>query len=151
MWNWHLKGQARFPFNGLRERLITHGNYNFWLDCLKFLYADRTKKVEIFRIFFFNRWAIVWNHVWSRPITTRCFNYGVFLSRVLISIEIYLYPAGINLLKVSNTNNRTRREICSKLTTKTQERPLWRGSGVFNIDFEHISHLVLRSKVNLST
>ena len=35
----------------------------------------------------------------------RCFNYGVFLSRVLISIEIYLYPAGINLLKVNNTNN----------------------------------------------
>ena len=33
--------------------------------------------------------------------------------------------------------------ICSKLTTKTQERGWWRLSGVFIVSFEHISQLVL--------
>ena len=32
------------------------------------------------------------------------------------------YPAGIYLLKVNNRNNRTRCEICLKLTIKTPER-----------------------------
>ena len=34
-------------------------------------------------------------------------------------------------------------EICSKLTKKTTERRHWRGSGVFIVNFEHISRLVL--------
>ena len=35
-------------------------------------------------------------------------------------------------------------EICSKLTTKeTQEWRQWRRSGVFIVNFEHISHIVL--------
>ena len=53
------------------------------------------------------------------------------------------YPAGIYLLKVNNRNTRTRCEICSKLTIKTPERRQWRRSGVFIVNFEHISHLVL--------
>ena len=32
-------------------------------------------------------------------------------------------------------------EICSKLTIKTTKRRHWRRFGVFNINFEHISHL----------
>ena len=32
---------------------------------------------------------------------------------------------------------------CSKLTIKAPERRQWRGSGVFIVNFEHISHLVL--------
>ena len=52
-------------------------------------------------------------------------------------------PAGIYLLKVNNRNTRTRCEICSKLTIKTPERRQWRSSGVFIVNFEHISHLVL--------
>ena len=52
-------------------------------------------------------------------------------------------PAGIYLLKVNNRNTRTRCEICSKLTIKTPERRQWRRSGVFIVNFEHISHLVL--------
>ena len=32
---------------------------------------------------------------------------------------------------------------CSKLTIKTPERRYWRRSGVFIVNFEHISHLVL--------
>ena len=51
-------------------------------------------------------------------------------------------PAGIYLLKVNNRNTRTRCEICSKLTIKTPEQR-WRCSGVFMVNFEHISQLVL--------
>ena len=58
------------------------------------------------------------------------------------NVILWLYfgnPAGIYLLKVNNRNTRTRCEICSKLTIKTPERR----SGVFIVNFEHISHLVL--------
>ena len=51
-------------------------------------------------------------------------------------------PAGIYLLQVNNRNNRTRCEICSKLTIKTPERCQGRRSGVFIVNFEHISHLI---------
>ena len=51
--------------------------------------------------------------------------------------------AGIHLLKVNNKNTKTRCEICSKLTVNTPERCHWRRSGVFIVNFEHISHLVL--------
>ena len=44
------------------------------------------------------------------------------------------------MFKVNIRNTRTRCEICSKLTIKTPER---RGSGVFIVDFEHVSHLAL--------
>ena len=53
------------------------------------------------------------------------------------------YPVGIYLLKVKNRNTRTRCEICLKLTIKTPERRQWRRSGVFIVNFERISHLVL--------
>ena len=52
------------------------------------------------------------------------------------------YPVGIYLLKVNNRNTRTRCEI-SNLTIKTPERRHWHRSGVFIVNFEHISHLVL--------
>ena len=52
-------------------------------------------------------------------------------------------PAGVYMLKVSNRNTRARCEICSKLTIKTPERCHRRRSGVFIINFENISHLVL--------
>ena len=52
-------------------------------------------------------------------------------------------PAGIYLLNVNNRNTRTRCEICSKLTIKTPERRQWRRSGVFIVNFEHISHLAV--------
>ena len=48
-------------------------------------------------------------------------------------------PDDIYLFKVNNRNTRTRCEICSKLTIKTPERR----SGVFIVNFENISHLVL--------
>ena len=47
------------------------------------------------------------------------------------------------MFKVNNKNTRTRYEICSKLTIKIPERRHWRRSGIFIVNFEHISHLVL--------
>ena len=47
------------------------------------------------------------------------------------------------MFKVNNKNTRARSEICSKLTIKTPERRHWRRSGVFIVNFEHISHLAL--------
>ena len=43
------------------------------------------------------------------------------------------------MFKVNNRAARTRCEICSKLTIKTPERR----SGVFIVNFEHISHRFL--------
>ena len=55
----------------------------------------------------------------------------------------YRMPVGIYLLKVNIRNTRTKCEICSNLTIKTPERRHWRRSGIFIVNFEHISHLVL--------
>ena len=53
------------------------------------------------------------------------------------------FPAGNCMFKVNNTNTRTRCEIYSKLTIKIPERRQWRRSGIFIVNFEHISHLLL--------
>ena len=50
---------------------------------------------------------------------------------------------GIYLFKVYNINLRTRCEKCSDLTIETPRRCQWRRSGVFIVNFEHISHRVL--------
>ena len=55
-----------------------------------------------------------------------------------------LIPAGIYLFKVNNRNTKLRCEICSKVTIKTLERHHCHRSGVFIVNFEHISHLVLK-------
>ena len=52
-------------------------------------------------------------------------------------------PVNIYLFKVYNRTTRTRCEICSELTIKTPEKRHWCRSSVFNINFEHLSHLVL--------
>ena len=54
-----------------------------------------------------------------------------------------MVPASTYLPKINNRNTRPRREICSKLTIKTQELRHWRRSGVFTVNFGHISHIVL--------
>ena len=51
-------------------------------------------------------------------------------------------PAGIYLLKTNGRNTRTRCEICSKQTVKISERRQCRRSGVFIVNFEHISKFV---------
>ena len=57
----------------------------------------------------------------------------------MISLSHRKTIAGIYLLKV-NSNTKTRFEIWSKSIVKAQERP---HSGVFIVNFEHISCLVL--------
>ena len=47
------------------------------------------------------------------------------------------------MFKGNNRNTRLKCEIYSKLTIKIPERRQWRSSGVFIVNFEHISHLVL--------
>ena len=47
------------------------------------------------------------------------------------------------LFKVNNRNTRARCETCLKLTIKTPKRRQWGPSGVFIVNFEHISLLVL--------
>ena len=52
-------------------------------------------------------------------------------------------PAGNYMFKVHSKNSRTKFEICSKLTIKIPERRQWCRSGIFVVNFERISHLVL--------
>ena len=47
------------------------------------------------------------------------------------------------MFKVNNKNTRAGYEICLKLIIKTPERRQWRRSGIFIVNFEHISHPVL--------
>ena len=54
--------------------------------------------------------------------------------------EMWILPAGNYVFKAKNRNARLRCEICLKLTTKTPEQ---RRSGVFIVNFEHISHHIL--------
>ena len=49
----------------------------------------------------------------------------------------------IFLLKVNSRNTRARCEICSKLTIKILERRQCRRSGVFIVNFEHVSKFVI--------
>ena len=67
----------------------------------------------------------------------------IVMIMMAVAMTKMLISAGIYLLKVNNRNTRTRCEICSKLTIRTSERHQWRRSGVFIVNFEHISHLVL--------
>ena len=50
---------------------------------------------------------------------------------------------GNYLFNVNNRNNKTGCELCLKLTIKTPEQRHWCLSGVFIVNFEHISHLFL--------
>ena len=53
------------------------------------------------------------------------------------------FPVCNYMFKVNIRNTRTRCEICSKLTIKTPEQRHWHRSGIFIVNFEHISHLFL--------
>ena len=65
------------------------------------------------------------------------------VSLVPLLLNLNLLPAGIYLLKINNRNTRARCETCSEFTIKTPERRQWPRSGVFIVNFEHISYLVL--------
>ena len=63
--------------------------------------------------------------------------------KTISPMEQLTSSAGNYLFKDNNTKTRTKCEICLKLTIKTPERCHWRRSGVFNVNFEHISQLAL--------
>ena len=79
------------------------------------------------------------------------FEYGHFLRSVHFKCSEQLFqffnadilPANIYLFKFNNRNTRKRCQKCSKLKIKTPERRHWNRSGVFIVNFEHISHLFL--------
>ena len=55
----------------------------------------------------------------------------------------YSIPAVSYLSQVSNRKSRTMCEICSELTVKTSKRCQLYRFGVFIVNFEQISHIVL--------
>ena len=57
------------------------------------------------------------------------------------------HPASNYQLKVSNRNTRTRCEICSKSTIKTQEQCLWHCCGVFIVNTLLLTYFILSSTV----
>ena len=67
----------------------------------------------------------------------------VFCVVLEILFEMDFIPAGIYLFKLNNENNRTKCEICSKLTIKTPQRCHWCRSVAFISNCEQISHIVL--------
>ena len=84
-------------------------------------------------------------HIWKKCILNNPVRIkpGVFWWICKISDH---NPADIYSFKVNNRNTRKRCEICSKLIIKTSEWRHWchwRPSGVFIVNFEHISHLFL--------
>ena len=83
--------------------------------------------------------------VFSIFLELRC--YYLNLKLLVMVIEVNLFelfvrqlgesnPSGNYMFKFINRNTRTRCEICSKLTIKIPD-------GIFTVNFEHISHLVL--------
>ena len=64
-------------------------------------------------------------------------------SESLILICTLSKPINVYLFEVDNRNTRKRYDICSKLTIKTPERGHWCCSGVFIVNFEHVSYLFL--------
>ena len=86
----------------------------------------------------------IWAPVFIHPkAVTNLRNTLYYILKVFYMSLYTIYRAGICLLKVNNRNTRTRCETCSKLTIKTPDRHHWRCSGVFIVNSEHISHLVL--------
>ena len=62
-----------------------------------------------------------------------------------------LFPAGNYMFKVNDKNTRTRYETYLELTRKRPEQRQWCRSGVFIMNFEHISdHIILFLLLTLS-
>ena len=68
------------------------------------------------------------------PFSETCFKVSALKMFKILS-DCHINPVGIYLLKVNDRNTRRTCKICSKLTIKTP--------GIFIVNFEHISQLVL--------
>ena len=136
---------------------------NEWMDCPSWEFSVRLSRWEFSLPIFPSRHFLIksqqWkqqNNVWirlqvnkdSRTTSdfTHCFCVSIvdfeqenagwekIVKKFLVS---YHNAAGIYLFKVNNGNIITVCKICSKLTIKTER------SGVFIVNFEQISHIVL--------
>ena len=75
-------------------------------------------------------WVSIW---WNQPL----------LNNSWLQVGHSGDPAGKYMFKINNRNTRIRCEMRSILTIKTPGRRQWHRSGVFIVNFEHISHLVV--------
>ena len=111
-------------------------------NALKYFGNLHYVKVSVIRVF-----LVHFQFKCGKIRTRKTLNTDTFHALAELNIHLAeqtnLHPAGIYLLKVNNRNTGKRCKICSKLTIKTRERRHWRRSGIFIVNFEHISHLVL--------
>ena len=130
--------------------------YLFWLENLQssiawvflsavvYLFPKKVGSSHVFFRRYFNYFYRILAAIHSFNGTVYFFDVKICSHAILPTHFLSAYfrtlvaPAGIYLFKVDNRNTRTRCEVCSKLTIKTPERPHWRPSGVFIVNFEHI-------------
>ena len=121
------------PDHGL-QKIVS--NFNILAQKLRFgnrkILSERTRNFAVQSAFFFNS------------------DYGLgestlenIYQKFANLVKIFCHPANIYLFKVNNRSSMKKCEICLKLTRKTPERHQWRRSGVFIVNFKHISHLFL--------
>ena len=116
-------------------------------------YFDCKKAGTIFARFFEN---VFWNLKTKYQFTSLVIyfhnvlasSYSFYTKNILwrscqVAWTKWNYSAGIYLFKVDNENTRTVCEICTKLTIKTPAWGHWHRSGVFIVNFEQISHIVV--------
>ena len=89
-----------------------------------------------------NKWLTTLSKLISTTVTSHDL-FTTYNQPTKIKTTLKSSTAGIYLLKVNNRSTKTRCKICSRLTIKIPERRHWRRSGIFIVNFEHISHFVL--------
>ena len=99
----------------------------------------------------FERLSFYWErNLFSLINMTRTFLNDLILTDLLATLKKYNFPANIYLFKVCNRNTRKRYKLYSRLSIKTPERRQCHSSGIFFVNFEHISHLFLLSIITLN-
>ena len=91
------------------------------------------------------KWSLHMTH-WDEWYSEKIYCNRLFISSyqtILISILILQLPSQQLHVQVNNRNTTTRCELCLQLTKKTPEQSNWCRSGVFIVNFKHISCLVL--------
>ena len=80
---------------------------------------------------------------WHQQVFFDCSWKHILVTCFLTAIISATSQPTFTCYKFNNRNNRTKHELCSELTIKTPEQCHWRCCGVFIVNFQHISHLVL--------
>ena len=106
---------------------------NLWINVKGFLKFSWGKKWSLTKLSIFTFYLESKTKFWWNSISIQYHKL----------VSWFLCPAVIYVLKANYKNTRARCEICSKLTIKTPEQRQWCRSGVFVVNFEHISQLLL--------